>query len=109
MRGDRERVARLGVAGQDDLAPLALRPHDLLGRDAVDRLAALQAAEVGAGLDAEARCELRVEMAGARSLDDRVAERRRGSVADWNRGDQVAVALHRLGPLELDALQLVPQ
>ena len=44
----RQRVGGRGVAGDDDLAPGAGRAHDLLGDDAVDGLAALQAAEVGA-------------------------------------------------------------
>ena len=48
VRGDRERLARRGVAGEHDLAALPRRAHHLLGRDAGDRLAALQPAEVRA-------------------------------------------------------------
>ena len=43
VRRDSQRLARLGVAGQHHLSPLALGAHDLIGRDAVDSLAALQA------------------------------------------------------------------
>ena len=100
--GDLQRLARRGVAREDDLAPLAFGAHDLLGQDAADGLAALQAAEVGAGLDAELLGELGVEVAGARVLDDRVAEGDGRAVADGHGGDQVTVALDALRRLELD-------
>ena len=71
---DPDRVGGRGVAGDDDLAPGAGRAHDLLGDDAVDGLAALQAAEVGARGHAQALRLDRVERARALVLDQRVAE-----------------------------------
>src|SRR4051794_32237126 len=60
-----EHLRRARVAGDDDLAARPVGADDLLGRDAVDRLAALEAAEVRAGRDAEALRERGVEAAGA--------------------------------------------
>jgi hypothetical protein len=48
-------------------------------------------------------------MAGPRVLDERVAERRVGLVAHGDRGDQIAVALHRLRGLELDDVTAIGQ
>ena len=106
---DPDRVGGRGVAGDDDLAPGAGRAHDLLGDDAVDGLAALQAAEVGARGHAQALRPDRVERARALVLDQRVAEGPRGAVLDAEGSDDVAVAAHRLAGLELDQLHVVGQ
>src|SRR5262249_52381610 len=101
-----DHVARGRVARDDDPAARALRSDDLFGPDAVDGLAALEAAEVRAERDAELGRELVVEAARARVLDDRVAERV-GAVADVEGGDLVAVVLHALPRVELDDAERV--
>ena len=98
--GDDDRVGRRRVTADDDAPAGARLAHDLLGRDVVDRLAALQAAEVGPRHHAEALRELGVEAAGARVLDERVAERG-PAVADGERDDLEVVAAHRLVGLEV--------
>ena len=106
MRRDDDRVGRRGVAADDDAPAGARLPHDLLGRDARDRLAALQASEVRPRLDAEPGGELGVEAARARVLDERVAERG-AAVADGERDDLQVVAADRLVGLEVADRQAV--
>ena len=63
-RGRRDQhVARARVAREHDLRPARSGPITCSGRDAADGLAALQAAEVRAGRDAELLGELGVEAA----------------------------------------------
>ena len=69
-------LAGAGVAGEDDPPAAARLPDHLLGPDAVDRLARLQAAEVGPGAQAEPDRRVGVEAAGPRVLDQRIAEAR---------------------------------
>ena len=76
MAGDLERLARRGVARDHDLAPRARGPEHLLRRDAPDRLAVLEAPELGAGDDPEGGGGLRIELPGPLVLEDHVPERR---------------------------------
>src|SRR5258708_32586993 len=82
MGCDLQRLRWCRVAGEDDLAALSRWSHHLLGGDAGDGLAALQAAEVGTGLDAEAPRESGVEEPGPGGLGEDVAERGDGLVGD---------------------------
>ena len=90
------------------MRPGPLGPDDLLGAHAVDDLAALQAAEVGAERDAEARGQLGVEAPGPGLLDDRVAERA-AAVADVEGRHLVAVVGDAVAGLEVDDLERVAQ
>src|SRR3954453_16334097 len=74
--GDGELARRPGIARDDDLATSPLRADDLLGAHAVDRLALLQAAEIGPGRHPEPRRDLGVEAPRPRVLDDDVGQRR---------------------------------
>ena len=96
LEGDQARhLAGRCVAGEHD-APAAPRlAHDLVGVDAVDGLALLEAAEVRPRLDAELASALGVERPRARVLDQRVAERA-DAVVGLVCGDPVAVALDLL-------------
>ncbi len=109
MSGDRERLARRGVAGEHDLAALPHRSHHLLGRYAIDALPALQAAEVGPGPHPQLLRQARVELPRARLLDERIPEGCLAAVAHGDRGDRVAVALDALRGRQLDDAQLVRQ
>src|SRR3954452_9498258 len=103
-----EHLRRAGGARDEEPWGPAVGADDLLGRDAVDRLAALEAAEVRAGRDPEALGELGVEAPGPRVLDEGVRERR-AAVARVDRVDLVAAALDHLARLELDDVQRVAQ
>ena len=94
--------SRRGVAGEHDAPAAARLAHHLLGRvDAVLTVSPrCEAAEVGAGRDAELLRALRVEAAGALVLDQRVADRA-PAVVDRERGDPVAVAVELVVRLQL--------
>src|SRR3954451_5316916 len=106
--GHADHVAGAGVPREDQAAPAACLPYDLLRRHAVDGLAALQAAEVGTGCDAQPRGQLGVEAAGPVALDERVAVGL-AAVADAQRVDLVAVELDDRVGLEVDGGQAVLQ
>ena len=106
MRVDLDGLDGRGVAGVDDPAARSVLADDLLGRDAVDGLAALEAAEVGAFGDAEAPRGLDVEAARAVVLDERVAERL-DAVLDGEARDDEAVEADLLVGLELDHVERV--
>ncbi len=108
VRGvDLDALDRRGVAGVDDPATGAILPHDLLGRDAVDRLAALQAAEVRALGDPEGARGLDVEAPGPVVLDEGVAVGL-DAVVDRERGDHEVAEADLLVVLELDHVQGIP-
>src|SRR5258708_7787240 len=109
MGGDLQRLRWCRVAGEDDLAALSRWSHHLLGGDAGDGLAALQAAEVGTGLDAEALRESGVEVPGSWVLGEDVAERGVAFVVDRDGMDAVALALDGLARFELGERQLIGQ
>ena len=73
MGVDLDGLDRGRVAAVDDPAARPVRPHDLLGSDAVDGLAALQAAEVRPFGDAQPARRRDVEAARPVVLDERVA------------------------------------
>ena len=79
--------------------------HHLLGRDAVDRLAALHAAELRPGRQPELGRRDRVEHTGTAVLEHDVAERG-PAMAHRHRRDPVAVTLEHVPRLELDNREL---
>ena len=97
---DLGRLARPRVARDDDPPPRPLRADDLLGLDAADLLAALEAAEVRPLRHAERPRGGRVEAAGAVVLHERVAVGG-AAVLDRERGDEVAAEADLLVGLEL--------
>ena len=106
-RVDLDRLDGRGVAGVDDPAARAVLPHDLLGRDAVDGLSALQATEVRALGDAERACGLDVEAARPVVLDERVAVGL-DAVVDRERRDHEVAEADLLVVLELDHVERIP-
>src|SRR2546423_5485723 len=106
MRCDDERAAGRRVAREDDLAALARRSHHLLGPDAIDGLAMLEAAKGLAWRDAEMLRGPRVEFSRPVGFDEGIAERCALPVRDGYRGNRIAVALDALRRLELDDAQL---
>ena len=88
--------------------PAPLGPDDLLGRDAVDDLAALQAPEGRPGGHAEPRRETRVEAPGPRLLHEGPAEGR-AAVAGGEGLHGVAVEGDVVARLELGDRELVAE
>src|SRR4051812_31551324 len=105
---DLDRLHRGGVAGVDDPPARTVGPDDLLGPDAVDGLAALQAAEVRAFGDAQRACRLDVEAPRPVVLDERVAIGL-DAVVDREGGDREVLPADLLVVLELDHVQRVPR
>ena len=106
VRGDRQRRGRRRVAGDHQLAARAGGPHDLLGRDSVDALPALQAPEVGTGAHAQALGQRGVEAAGTLLLEQRVAQGR-DPVLDREGRHPVAVALDGVAGRQLVDLERI--
>src|SRR3954468_6978327 len=105
---DANHLAREAVPRDHNAPARPVGPDHLVGSHAVDRLAALEAPEVGAELDADLHRELVVEAPRPVLLDDRVAEGLR-AVADVEGADLVAVVLDRLPRLELDDAERVAE
>ena len=104
--GEPQGLARPGVAREDELAARTGRAQHLLGRDAADRLAPLDAAELGTrSSSAEPDRRLGVEHARSLVLVQHVAERG-AAVGHRDRRDPVAVALEHVAGRELDELEL---
>ena len=103
-------LARRGVPGDHDLAAAARLAHHLLGANLavapLHGLAGLKPAEVGAGLDPQARRQLGVEAPRPLVLDQRVAV---GAdlMLDLEAAHLVALVANRLALVELDQLDLV--
>src|SRR3954452_23555773 len=108
VRGDAHHLGRRGAPGEDDPPAGPRRADDLLGADAVDGLAALEAPEVGTERDAERGRELVAQAPRPIVLEDRVAEGLR-AVAHVERADLVAVVADRLARLELDDAERVAE
>ena len=108
VRGGAQRVARRRVAREDDAPAAPLGAHDLLGRDAVDDLAALQAPEGGPGGHAQPRREPGVEAPGPGLLDERPAEGR-PAVAGGEGLHRVAVEGDVVAGLDLGDRELVAE
>src|ERR687891_833304 len=112
LAGDVEHGPRWSrVAGEDDLAPRPRRPQHLLWRDRgpagqLDRLAALEPAEVRSLLDAERRGGGHVEPPRARSLDEGVAVRR-DPVRDLEDDHAVVAAVEAVPRPQLDELERI--
>ena len=86
-----QRLSRRGVAGEDDLAPLARRPHDLLGRHPATVSPRCRRPKSSPGFTPSSAAS-RASKCPGRGSDQRIAERGR-PVAHRHRGDQVAIAL----------------
>ena len=110
MGGHPGHLARRGVPGDHDLAAAAGLAHDLLGANQAvaprHGLAGLKPAEVGAGLDPQARRQLGVEAPRPLVLDQRVAMGA-NLMLDPEAAHLVAVVANRLALVELDQLDLV--
>ena len=103
-------LARRGVPGDHDLAAPAGLAHHLLGANLAvgprHGLAGLKPAEVGPGLDPQARRQLGVEAPRPLVLDQRVAVGA-NLMLDLEAADLVALMTNRLALVELDQLDLV--
>ena len=107
-RDEGEPLARRRVARNHDAPSRPRRADYLVGGDAVDRLATLEAPEVGPGADTQRRGRVCIEAAGALVLDERVAEAR-PAVLDRERLDLVAVERNNVVPLEHVGHEVVGQ
>ena len=112
-RGLGDRARRRRVAGEHDLPARTRRPEHRVGRDRAavgerDRLASLERPAQGAVRDAQRLRRLDVEAAGARLLDEGVADRGH-AVRDGERDDRVAVAVERVPRTQLDEVERVGQ